>query len=378
MRREESFLTKKRLRAWGLIALVSLGLHWLMLIFGCALISESFSLHGLGEMIRDRLASPGDATRYLDIAQHGYVREGENAINLVFFPLYPLLTRILGIVTGNLALSAMVISQASYVGASILLYELILLDGDSRCAWDGVLILALYPFSMFVMGVFTEGLFLLLTVGCLYALRKRRFFLAGAVGFLAALTRIQGVLLLLPALCEWVFLRFGPKKRKIRIGDAGLMLIPAGFGVYLLINAVLHGNCFQFLKFEAGEPWYQTSRWISENIAVQYQMATSYEGLSTIIYWPQLALFFVSLLILALGLRRGERISDLVYGGAYLGFTYLSGWMISGGRYLLCCVPLWIILAKLPRGMGRRMLFFLLGLLFFSYSMFYLYGYAIM
>lgn len=371
-------IEKKRLRAWLLIALASLGVHYLMLILAHSMISGGFSFSGLLSMMRDRLTKPGDAERYLDIARNGYVKEGENAINLVFYPLYPLLIRLLSLLTGNPALSGCIISQVSFAAASILLYELLLLDGDEKKAWNGVLLLSLYPFSMFVMGVFTEGLFLLLTIGCLYALRKENYIATGIIGFFAALTRTQGMLLIFPAVYEIVIRTWGQEKRKLRWSDSCVLLIPLGFFVYLGINYAVHGNFFKFLEYEAGEPWYQTTRWIGENIAQHYDMAMNYHGLSLIIYWVQIALYFIALLTLFYGLWKKERISVLLYGGAYLGFTYLSGWMISGGRYLLCCFPVMMILAKIKDGLFRRLLFMGAGMLFFAYSLFYLMGYAIM
>ena len=364
-------------KTWLWIALIGLGLHYGMLIIASVMLSHTFSLEAIGDLLLRRWTEPGDATRYLDIARNGYVAEGENAINLVFYPLYPLLMRWLGAVF-PLPVAGMILSQGSYAAASVLLYELILLDGDSRAAWTGVLLLALYPFSMFVMGVFTEGLFLLLTVGCLYALRRRRFALGGCVGFLAALTRTQGMLLIFPAVYEWVSLRMGKEKRRFRWTDLCVLLIPAGFGVYLLINYRLHGNFTQFLIYEAEAPWYQSAQWIGVNIAQQYGMAKDYAGLDWIIYWPQLILYFAALGTLFLGLIRKERTSLLLYGGAYLGMTYLSGWMISGGRYMLCCAPLFVILAKIKSEGARRLILMIFAMLFFAYSYFYLAGYAIM
>ncbi|MBR4360329.1 MAG: hypothetical protein IKP32_06895 [Clostridia bacterium] len=369
---------KRKARTWGLIAAAVLGIHALMLLLAHLVIQGAFHPGELWTMAVSRLTEPGDATRYLDIARNGYTATGENAINLVFYPLYPLLIRALSVMTGSLPLSGVLISQISYAAASILLFETILLDGDRRCAWDGVLLMALYPFSMFAMGVFSEGLFLLLSIGCLYALRRQRYIAVGILGFLAALTRTQGVLLLFPAVCDIVSRRLGAEKRKLRGKDALILLIPAGFGVYLFINYRLHGNCLQFLQFEAGAPWYQSTRWIGENIATQFQMALDYSGLDWIIYWPQIILYAAALGVLLWGVRRKERISELVYGGVYLGFTYLSGWMISGGRYLMCCVPMYLILCKVKPGMARGLLFLGSGLLFFAYSLFYLIGYAIM
>ena len=368
----------QRGRDWLLIAAASLSLHYLVMVLHLFLSNGAFSFSALGELISQRLMEPGDATRYIDIAQHGYVTQGENAINLVFYPLYPLLMRWLGWLTFSLPLSGVIISHVGYCAASILLYELILMDGDRRNALDGVLLMALYPFSMFALGVFTEGIFLALSIGCLYALRKHSFMTAGFLGFLAALTRTQGMLLFFPAVYEWISLRFGPKKEKPRWLDAFLLLIPAGFGVYLCINGALYGNFFQFLTFEAGEPWYQSTEWISRNIALQYSLAHQYPGLSWIIYSVQIALYFFTLATLGWGVCQKERMAYLLYGGVYLGFTFLSGWMISGGRYMLCCVPVYIVLSKLKDGLPRRFLLLCAGLLFFLYSLLYLRGYAIM
>lgn len=370
---------KCKARTWGLIAAVVLGIHALMLALAHVVIAAAFHPDELWSMIVSRLTEPGDATRYLDIARNGYTVAGENAINLVFYPLYPLLIHGLGAVTGSLPLAGVLISQISYAFASILLYETILLDGCRRCAWDGVLLMALYPFSMFAMGVFSEGLFLLLSIGCLYALRRQRYTAAGVVGFLAALTRTHGMLLLFPAAYEIIAGRLGPEKRKLRMPDAALLLIPAGFGVYLLINYHLHGNCLQFLQFEAAAPWYQSTKWIGENIATQFQMALEHPGLDFIIYWPQIILYFAALAVSIWGIwQRKARIGELLYGGVYLGFTYLSGWMISGGRYLMCCVPIYLILCRIKPGLARGLMFLGCGLMFFAYSLFYLAGYAIM
>ena len=369
---------KKKIKTWLLIACASLGLHYLMLVLAHLVISGHFSWAELWHLAVTRLTEPGDATRYLDIAQNGYVKTGENAINLVFYPLYPYLVRGLGWITRNLPLAGVIISQLGYCAASILLYELILLDGGKRNAWDGVLLMALYPFSMFAMGVFTEGLFLALTIGCLFALRKGNYISAGFVGFFAALTRTQGMLLFFPAVYELVSLRLGVGKRRVIIKDAFILLIPAGFGVYLLINYLLHGNPFQFLIYEAGQPWYQSTRWIGDNIAQHFSMAQEYAGLSWIIYWVQIALYFLALITLLYGVMKKERLMYLLYGGVYLGFSYLSGWMISGGRYMLGCVPLFIILSKMRDGMARRLLILGMGMLFFVYSLFFLQSYAIM
>ncbi len=373
------FSIKPQIRARLLIAMYCLGIQYLTLILSLVLVKGSFSFQGLMELIRERLTEPGDAVRYLDLAENGYVREGENAINLVFYPLYPLMIRLVSFLTGgNMKLVGLMISQLSYAAASAVLWEWIRLDHGAQSALFGALLLALHPFSVFVMGIYSESLFLLLSISCLYFLRRQRFAAAGIAGFLAALCRTQGMLLILPAIYEWIILRAGKEQRHFKKSDACLLLIPAGFGVYLLINVLLHGDPFRFLQFEAGEPWYQTTQWIGRNIALQYDLSLQYSGLAWIIYIPQIVLYFFSLGVLFLGIARKHRTCEVLYGAAYLGFTYLSGWMISGGRYMMACVPLYAILAGSRSDTAKKLLIFCAALLHVVYSLLFYAGYAIM
>ena len=68
----------------------------------------------------------------------------------------------------------------------------------------------------------------------------------------------------------------------------------------------------------------------------------------------------------------------LLYGGAYLGFTFLSGWMISGGRYMLACVPIYLILPAIKNTAGRRFLLLAFALVNGIYSLLFYMSYAIM
>lgn len=370
---------KKRFITWLGIALFVWLVHDVMLVFGCLVTRGEISFEAFRSLVWERLTMPGDAERYLQIAREGYVTEGPDAINLVFYPLYPLLMRVFSLF-GLLPMevTGMVISRLSLAGASIALYELVKTDNDEKSAFFSVILMAVYPFSMFTVGVYTESLFLMLTIGCMLMIRKDKMGFAGVLGFLSALTRVQGMLLIFPAVYRIVAGKLGQEKRKLRRTDLCVMMIPAGFAVYLLINASLHGNAFQFLIYEEGEPWYQTSRWLGENIALQYGQAQEFKGLEWIIYIPQLVLFFTALSVLFLGIRNGVRMEYLLYGAVYLGFTYLSGWMISGGRYMLCCFPCFIVLAQVKKDSVRIGLTAISTVVFVVYSLLFLMGYAIM
>ena len=164
------------------------------------------------------------------IAQEGYFEKPTTA----FFPLYPLLLR--GgswLLAGQIELAGVVIANIALLGALVLLYQLIQLDFPRAVARRTILYLALFPTAYYLGAVYSESLFLLLSVGSLYAARRDRWWVAGALGFLAALTRSQGILLVLPLAI--MFLRQqGWRPRRWRANPIGIALVPAGLLTYMV------------------------------------------------------------------------------------------------------------------------------------------------
>jgi hypothetical protein len=176
------------------------------------------------------LAGPAvrwDALWYLKIAAHGYSSAGST----IFFPVYPLLIRLVGTVTGSAVVAGGLISAVSFAVALVLLYRLTVLELGARAARATVILLALAPLSFFFTALYTESLFLALGVGAAYAARRERWALAGVLGGLAAATRVTGVLLLVLALLPSRTSARGGAWREPR--RAWLLLVPAGLGAYL-------------------------------------------------------------------------------------------------------------------------------------------------
>lgn len=134
-----------------------------------------------------------DAAYYLGIAAHGYgaVSSGR----LAFFPLYPLTIRIVSLVVGSGVIAAFLVSAAAFVAALAVLHRLTELELGRRGADATVLLLAFSPLSFFFTAVYTESLFLLLSVASVLAARQGRWRLACGLGALATLTRPTGILL---------------------------------------------------------------------------------------------------------------------------------------------------------------------------------------
>ena len=149
-----------------------------------------------------------DTFFYDQIALHGY--HWNPAIftyqNVVFFPLYPLLMRWGGVlIGGHPMIAGLVVSLTAFAVALVMLYRLAALDMGEESASHVVLLLAVFPYALYFSVVYTESLFLCLTVGAFFAMRRNRPMWAALCGFGAGLTRPNGFWLTLPlaAMALW-------------------------------------------------------------------------------------------------------------------------------------------------------------------------------
>ena len=142
-----------------------------------------------------------DTDFYHSIATTGYHWDPRQFLhqNVVFFPLYPLLIRWGGAVLGGHPLLAgTLISFAAFAAAIAVLYRLAALELGADKAWPVILLIATYPYALFYSAVYTESLFLLLTVSAFYAMRRGYLLPAALAGFAAGLARPNGFWLALP------------------------------------------------------------------------------------------------------------------------------------------------------------------------------------
>src|SRR5256884_3635906 len=149
------------------------------------------------------LQASWDTDFYHQIATAGYRWDPSVFLhqNVVFFPLYPLLMRWGGaLLGGHPLLAGTVISLVAFAGAIPLLYRLAVLELGEEKAWPVILLVSTYPFALFYSVVYTESLFLFLTVGAFYAMRRRYLLLAALAAFAAGLTRPNGFWLAVPLL----------------------------------------------------------------------------------------------------------------------------------------------------------------------------------
>jgi hypothetical protein len=217
-----------------------------------------------------------DSVWYLDIAQHGYFSRQATA----FFPLLPLILHGGAVLLGSAVVAGALVSLIAMAIAGALLYRLARLDLDARAATTTVALLAVFPTSFFFSALYTESLFLALTLGAFYAARRERWLAAGFLGALASATRNAGILLLVPlALMYFYGPRDGgrplsrpapgwlarrgrfaaalwPRFGLVAAGRAPiawLALVPVGLGAYCAYLAVKFGS--PLAPFTAEHVW---------------------------------------------------------------------------------------------------------------------------
>jgi hypothetical protein len=182
-----------------------------------------------------------DSVWFLRIAEHGYgALEGTAA---AFYPLYPAAVGLLGgVFLGHYVLAGIVISLAASLAAFLLFHDLAEAKLGAEGARRAVLYLAVFPMTLFLQAVYSESLFLLLTLGAFVLAERGRFVPAGLVTGLALLTRPVGFALL-PALA--VFAWRAPDRRRALVSLAAAPLL---FCVYPLYLWAERGDPFAFAR----------------------------------------------------------------------------------------------------------------------------------
>lgn len=305
-----------------------------------------------------------DALQYLKIAENGYTAVGDDRFLIVFFPFYPLLVSVFSFLTGNYLVAAFIVTAIASIALGLVFRELVKLDHSETIAQLSVLFLFIFPTSYFLHIPYTESLFLSLTIGAFLAARKRAWLIAGILGGLACMTRING-LVLLPALALEVW----QEHRETRTLSSKwffLLLIPSGFAVYLILNYVVAGDPLIFMTYQR-EHWYRYFRWPWEGIWETIKRVDNPKTIDAHMTGIQ-ELFFVvvGLAALLIGwnkLRNSYRIWMLLNWLLFVSTSFV----LSVPRYTLTLFPIFVLMAIAARRYwSLKVLFVVWSILFMA------------
>lgn len=301
-----------------------------------------------------------DGVHYLRLIESGYVDIGTQA----FFPLYPILVSLLSNLTGlNAYLSSIAFSLFCLALSLLFLWKLF-----PQEKYRQTFFLLLFPTSFFFLAVYTESLFLLLSLCFFYLLKKENYSLASVVGGLASATRLVGVFLGL--VLVWRLLARYKGTTPFYILALSLLSV-SGFLLYAYFLWYRFGDPLMFLHVQE---MFGANRSGGEIILLpqvlyRYLKMIFTVDPTTFLYrriWFELIFFISSLLAWYKNLKSESREVSL-YVILSLLLPTLTGTLSSIPRYCLVLVPF-----LLPRNLKRT--HYLLLLLTSSLLMLYFFS----
>ena len=332
----------------------------LLFALGSLLLYNVLSKAGVGLQELPQLWVRWDAQHYVKLTElgyGGYIEDGK-PLFLVFFPLYVWLTRAMAWLIPNTALAGMAVSALCFAGGCVYLYRLAAEEYGERIALRSLALLCAFPFAFFFGGVMTESLFFLTTAAGLYHIRKHQWFRYALWGVLAAMTRMQGVLLIGAAVAELCCqVRPFVRGEKGRLGNVArrlpLLGLPAvGSLVYFALNYHIAGDPFAFTAMQ--EHWSQGFMWFPKVLSYLAKNALTWPKVFTRweMWIPELLLFPVFGLLLWRSWKRHRSMLTL-YAFVYFILNYCLSWLLSAGRYLSCALPCFLFAADELEGRPR-------------------------
>lgn len=141
-----------------------------------------------------------DGAHYLHLAHSGYQRFEQS-----FFPLFPLAINLLSKLFGrSYFLTGFSLANICFgLGFYVFQHYLKLFLKKETSFWTLLFLLA-FPTSFFFNAVYTEGLFFLLVISSFYFMKTKKYLLAAFLAFLASLTRLVGIFLVIPLIISLI------------------------------------------------------------------------------------------------------------------------------------------------------------------------------
>jgi len=261
-----------------------------------------------------------DGPDYISIVDHGYT----NSSVTNFFPLYPAVTYGIKTVVRSSVDSALIVSWICLIGAIyfyIKIIKILFKEKDPIEALKGVVFFILFPTGIFLLATYTESLFALLALAAIYHALRNKYILAGIFTFLACLTHISGVFLVV-----LIFLLLMEQKVNIKKSLASAIIGGLGLVTYMTYLFIRFNNPLAFISAQKNHGW----------------LKHSVGNITSTIDW--LNLIFIILIIVSAIYWWHKRKSFSIYSLLYLTIPLAGGQFGGFNRYMLMDFPIQIML----------------------------------
>ncbi|MEH2446551.1 MAG: hypothetical protein V7K18_12420 [Nostoc sp.] len=268
---------------------------------------------------------------------------------VAFFPLFPLLSRIIMFIGLPFKVAAILVNNAAFLAALIILYFWVQELYSTTTARWATATLAWCPYSLYGTVIYTEGLFLLCTTSALRAFEKKQYIWVAFWGALSTATRLPGVALI-PA-----FLFVSWKERRGIKAYIASLAVGLGISLYSLYCQIQFGDALAFIHAQkawrgdaTGFPW---QGWWQMLMEITIGFTNWKSGYIKDFLHP---LFFLIIIVSGCLLWRFQVHLGMIKFRYGLYFLWLSLWVLAkdelvkialvfGGIYLL-----WLSRAKIP------------------------------
>lgn len=289
-----------------------------------------------------------DTIRYLEIADFGYEFD---LVNTVWPPLFPFVIKVLGFFIQPSILSAIIGSNIFFIVGTFLTILLVKELFDEETAKNTIFFLVTFPTSFYLVAGYSESLFLTLSVAVFLLIRRKKWLWAGVISAFAALSRVQGIILVVPIFIELI--RDYYKDRNLRnllTNSLSCIYAPFAYGIYSLY--VHYGLNTNWPWDTLSAYWAQSFAWPWEGY--YYTFLSILGNTKLIDYSPTIVkilniLFSFFSIYILFKIRKIIPISLSIYSWVMLfiiiGKIDYNDSLVSTIRYILTLFPIFIALA---------------------------------
>ncbi len=276
-----------------------------------------------------------DSFWYLKIAKEGYEYAPGKMSSIAFFPLYPGLIRtISALPLVSPGLAGWIISTLALGVGLIFLYKLVKEFHPEIDPIQVIILLLVFPTAFFLNSVYTESLFLALSIIFFYYLFRKEFILAAAFLSLASFCRINGLFLFVPFVYE--YLKTFGLKRFINVNLVSFLV--AGLGIFSFTT-------YQYIYFNEPLAFFKSQmewgRKFTFNAGhLQLISPAPYANLAADL------LFLTTAIIAGVLLLKYSRVSYGLYVLTTMLVAASTGTLMSVSRFSLILFPVFILIAS--------------------------------
>lgn len=297
----------------------------------------------LGYMQNDFINSLNiwDAGWYKNLILNGYQlhpmqHERGDAANWAFFPVYPIVIRLIhNILPIEIYILGSIISTLFFCGALVLAYLYIVeTRNDKNAGVFFILLMSFGVYSFYFSILYTESLYIFLLILTLYLLQKDKYILMGISGALLSGTRNMGVMLVFAVFAHYTAIYFKSEKRSVKgyfieaLKDykliLGTMLIPLGLFLYMYYLWKLTGDPLAFAHIQVA--WDRT--FADPITQIIHELSTGYVISFYLTVWA------IGAIVLTLYLLIQKRWTESILGLIFILIPLTAG-LMSIPRYIV-------------------------------------------